>query len=84
MTDEETSTTRRAGPPVAGVEATGPSTAEYDEWSDERLVDGYRRNSVLLREYGTDSRTIRALCTIEERLRARGIDPDRIVAELEE
>ncbi|MCO8243622.1 MULTISPECIES: hypothetical protein [unclassified Haladaptatus] len=61
---------------------TSPASP-YDEWSDERLVDGYRRNSLLLREYGIDDRTIQALCAIEERLRARDIDPDRIVEGLD-
>lgn len=60
-----------------------PSTPEYRRWSTERLVDGYRRNSVLLREYGSDDRTVRTLCAIEERLRTRNIDPDRIVEELD-
>lgn len=59
------------------------STPEYQEWSIERLIDGYRRNSVLLREYGSDDRTVRTLCAIEERLRTRNIDPDRIVEELD-
>lgn len=58
-------------------------TSPYDEWSDERLIDGYRRNSHLLREYGIDDRTIQTLCAIEERLRARDIDPDRIVEGLD-
>lgn len=54
----------------------------YAEWSDDRLVDGYRRNSILLKEYGTDQRTICALLAIEECLRARGINPDEIIEEL--
>lgn len=33
----------------------------------------------ILREYNPDERTIRTLCAIEERLRARNIDPDHIV-----
>lgn len=83
MSDRETPTTRRLVP-MALYQGAGIScTSEYDEWSDERLVDGYRRNSILLREYGPDDRTIHALCAIEERLRARGIDPSEIVEELD-
>jgi len=78
---QETQNTRRRRP--RRIEVGGSTGPDYEEWSDQRLVDGYRRNSVLLREYGTDSRTIRALCAIEERLRARDIDPDRIVEELD-
>jgi hypothetical protein len=83
VTDEDTTGGRHADPTAERVAVGGPAPAAYDEWSDERLVDGYRRNSVLLREYGADDRTVQALCAIEERLRSRGIDPEGIVEELE-
>jgi hypothetical protein len=66
-----------------GIDIVVPSIPEYHQWSNERLVDCYRRNSVLLREYGPEERTIRTLCAIEERLRARNIDPDHIVEGLD-
>jgi hypothetical protein len=80
VTEQRPTTDGRAAPWPA--HAAGPAPAA-DDWSDERLVDGYRRNSRLLREYGSDERTIQALCAIEERLRAREIDPDEVVAELD-
>lgn len=57
--------------------------AEYGEWTDDRLVDACRRNSALLREYGADWRTIETLCTVEEHLRARNVDPNGILDELD-
>ena len=51
-------------------------------YGDDRLRQCYRRNSRLLREYGPDWRTIHTLCAVEERLRARDIDPSDVVAEL--
>ena len=81
MTDETPSAVHRTGSTPDGV--AGLPAVEYHEWTDERLIDCYRRNSVLLREYGADERTIRTLCAVEEHLRARDIDPDRIVRELE-
>lgn len=65
-----------------GIDITSLQTPEYHRWTTERLAEGYRRNSVLLQEYGADERTIRTLCAIEERLRARNIDPNHIVEEL--
>ncbi|MFC7188936.1 hypothetical protein [Halocatena marina] len=58
------------------------ASPHYQTWSDERLIDGYRRNSVLLREYNTDLRTLQTLCSIEEQLRARNIDPEKIIKDL--
>lgn len=52
-------------------------------WSDERPVDCYRPNSVLLRKCGPDERTIRVLCTVEEHPRTRHIDPDTIIEGLD-
>lgn len=60
------------------------ASSNYHTWSDERLIDGYRRNSILLREYNTDLRTIQTLCSIEEQLRARNIDPEKIIKDLNE
>lgn len=80
MTDETPSTVQRTDSTPDGV--AGLPAVEYHEWSDECLIDCYRRNSVLLREYGADERTIRTLCAVEEHLRARDIDPDRIVGEV--
>lgn len=83
MTDEDTQNSCLTDSHPFTVDIAASSTPEYHGWSDERLVDGYRRNSVLLREYGPDERTIRTLCTIEERLRARNIDPNQIIEELD-
>ena len=80
MAEQNTAT---VGPETPTNRTDSIPTTASDDWSDERLVDGYRRNSRLLREYGSDERTIQALCAIEERLRTRGIDPDEIVAELD-
>lgn len=55
---------------------------DYRSYGDDRLRQCYRRNSRLLREYGPDWRTIHTLCAVEERLRARDIDPIDVVAEL--
>lgn len=81
MTDENMPTTCRSDRRTDSI--AGCSTAEYHGWSNERLVDCYRRNSVLLREYGPDERTIRTLCAVEGRLRARNIDPDHIIEGLD-
>lgn len=83
MSNENSLTDWRENLTPHSIDVDGNSTCVYDEWSDERLVDGYRRNSILLREYGTDSRTIQALCAIEDRLRDRNIDPDEIVEGLD-
>lgn len=73
----------RSNPKARGIDIDESLTPNYYEWSNERLIDGYRRNSILLREYGADGRTIQALCAIEECLRARNIDPERIVKKLD-
>ncbi|EMA55852.1 hypothetical protein C451_04776 [Halococcus thailandensis JCM 13552] len=58
-------------------------SADYHAYSDDRLYECYRRNSRLLREYGSDERTIRTLCAVEEHLRARSIDPSDLVTGLD-
>jgi hypothetical protein len=83
MTDEDTPSICLTDSRPFDIDIAVSSTPEYHQWSNERVVDGYRRNSVLLREYGPDERTIRTLCAIEERLRARNIDPDHIVEGLD-
>jgi hypothetical protein len=83
MTNEDTPSICRTDSRPVAIGIASLQTPEYHGWSTERLAEGYRRNSVLLREYGADERTIRTLCAIEERLRARNIDPDRIVEELD-
>lgn len=55
---------------------------EYDEWSDQRLRECYRRNSELLRAYGVDERTVTVLCIVEDHLRERDIDPEAVIADL--
>lgn len=55
---------------------------DYGGWSDERLRSCYRRNSELLRAHGVDDRTVTVLCTVEEHLRARDIDPEEVIAGL--
>jgi hypothetical protein len=82
MSEDDTASASPTGRHSGHVDTDGARIVDYDSWSDERLVDGYRRNSRLLREYGTDRSTIYALCAIEERLRARDIDPEEIVADL--
>ena len=82
MTDENKSDTEWRSPHTTENDFDGSKPLEYQGWSEKRLVDAYRRNSVLLREYGVDERIVRTLCAIEERLRARDIDPDSIVQEL--
>lgn len=57
----------------------GSVVAEYRPLSDDRLIECYRRNSKLLRRSGTDYRTIKILCAVEECLRARDIDPDEVI-----
>jgi hypothetical protein len=84
MSEDDTASVSPAERHSGHVDTDGSRIADYDSWSDERLVDGYRRNSRILREYGTDRSTIHALCAIEERLRARDIDPEAIVADLED
>lgn len=83
MTNEDTSSIGRTDSRTFSIDIASLQTSEYHGWTTKRLVEGYRRNSILLREYGTDERTIRSLCAIEERLRARNIDPDKIVEELD-
>jgi uncharacterized protein CbrC (UPF0167 family) len=83
MTHEDSEGISRTDSRPVGVDIDSHQTPAYHDWSSERLVAGYRRNSVLLGEYGADERTIRTLCAIEERLRARNIDPDEIVEELD-
>jgi len=57
--------------------------AQYRSLSDDRLIACYRRNSKLLRRAGTDYRTIRVLCAVEECLRARDIDPYEVIEGLD-
>lgn len=80
--NENTSDTGWKNPYTTETNVDGVAPMEYQGWSEERLVDAYRRNSVLLREHGVDERTVQTLCAIEECLRARSIDPDPIIQEL--
>lgn len=83
MADETPSNAGRRGARTGDTNGNNPTISAYNEWSTERLVDCYRRNSILLREYGSDERTIRVLCAVEEHLRARTIDPNRIIEGIE-
>lgn len=53
--------------------------SDYSVWTDQRLTECYKRNSRLLREEGYDRRTGRTLCAVEEELRRRDIDPERVI-----
>ncbi|EMA42220.1 hypothetical protein C448_11836 [Halococcus morrhuae DSM 1307] len=79
---DDTPTARRTVPQTDDGSRIGHPLPDYHVYSDDRLRQCCRRNSRLLREYGPDWRTIRTLCAVEERLRARDIDPIEIVAEL--
>jgi hypothetical protein len=79
---DDTPTTRRTAPRTGDGSPIGHPLLDYHTYSDDRLRECYRRNSRLLREYGPDWRTIRTLCAVEERLRARDIDPIDVVAEM--
>lgn len=84
MDDETIPSTHMTGSQASSIDIAGHPPPNYHQWTNERLIDCYRRNSILLREYGPDERTIRVLCAVEEHLRARTIDPDRIIEEVEE
>ena len=62
---------------------SGHPLPDYSEYSDDRLRECYRRNSRLLQKCGSDEQTIRTLCAVKERLRARDIDPSGVVAGLD-
>jgi hypothetical protein len=79
---DDTPTAHRTAPQTDDGGHAGFPPPDYHSYGDDRLRQCYRRNSRLLREYGPDWRTIRTLCAVEERLRARDIDPIDVVAEL--
>jgi hypothetical protein len=54
----------------------------YEQWSVDRLVEDYRRNSERLRSEGPSLELLERLCAVEERLRARGVDVDEVVRDL--
>ena len=62
---------------------SGHPLPDYSEYSDDRLRECYRRNNRLLQGYGVDWRTIRTLCTVEERLHARDIDSNDVIEGLD-
>lgn len=82
MTDD-TPTAHRTNPRSGDTASGGRLPPDYPTYSDDRLRECYRRNSRLLQEYGSDERTIRTLCAVEERLRAGDIDPSDVVTGLD-
>lgn len=71
----------------SSVETTDESDRAYDElayWSDGRLIETYRRLSNDLRRTGFDAETVHRMGRVEERMRARGLDPDPIAEEVAE
>jgi hypothetical protein len=76
MTDEETPITCRTTPQQAVSVVPASLASEDHGWCNEQIVEGYRRNNVLLQKYRSDERIRR--CTVAEHLRAQTIDqPER-------
>lgn len=73
--------TKPTGGGAAEVVVAEQSTS-ITAWSDQRLVDAYRRHSEVLIHYGFDLELAHSMGRIEEELRDRAIDPEQIIQEL--
>ena len=82
MTDD-TPTTHWTNLQSGDTTPGGHLPPDYHAHSDDRMRECYRRNSRLLQKCGSDEQTIRTLCAVKERLRARDIDPSGVVAGLD-
>lgn len=51
-------------------------------WDDRRLSETYGRLSRDLRRWGVDFGLVERMCAVEEEMRARGLDPERVVVRL--
>lgn len=63
---------------------TGTPYPSILEWSDDRLIATYRRLSRDLRREGYDPATTARMCTVEARMRERGLDPQLHAREIED
>lgn len=64
--------------PIEGEE-TVQDSEQIRHWRDRRLIETYRRLSRDLRRRGFERRTAHLMGCVEEGLRDRDIDPERIV-----
>lgn len=73
--------TKSSDDAAAEAVSTEQSTS-VTAWSDQKLVDAYRRHSEVLIHYGFDLNLAHRMGQIEEELRYRDIDPEQAIQEL--
>ena len=77
-------TTDHFTPPEDGAQDPVDDYDGLASWTDERLVETYRRLSRDIRQRGFDERTVDRMGRIETELRTRGLDPDEVAREVDE